>query len=191
MAVILPDLRLIEMATLDHSLLKDLSLRAPGTWNHSMVMGMMVEAAAENVGANSVIARVGAYFHDIGKMTKPLYFVENQFGEENRHDKLSPSMSALIIRSHVKEGIELARERKIPKVIEDMIPQHHGTSIIEYFYDKAVKEAEETGEEVDKNLYTYPGPKPQTKEAGILMLADGIEAAVRTLSEPSHDRFRG
>lgn len=188
------DLRLIEMATLDHPLLKDLSIQAPGTWNHSMVMGMMVESAADSIGANAVVARVGAYFHDIGKMTKPLYFVENQLHDENRHDKLSPSMSSLIIRSHVKEGIELAKQHKLPAIIEDMIPQHHGTSIIEYFYDKARKEAEEAGldpEQVDISLYVYPGPKPQTKEAGILMLADGIEAASRTISEPTLDRIQG
>lgn len=188
------DLRLIEMATLDHPLLKELSIQAPGTWNHSMVMGMMVESAADAVGANPVVTRVGAYFHDIGKMKKPLYFVENQIPGENRHDKLSASMSALIIRSHVKDGVELARKHHLPKVIEDMIPQHHGTSVIEYFYDKACAEAETNGRDpdsVDKSLYTYPGPKPQTKEAGILMLADGIEAASRTLSEPSLDRIQG
>jgi putative nucleotidyltransferase with HDIG domain len=184
------DMRLIEMATLDHPLLKELSIQAPGTWNHSMVIGMMVETAAEAVGANSIVARVGAYFHDIGKSKKPLYFVENQGGEDNRHDKLSPSMSALIIRSHVKDGIELARKHKLPKVIEDMIPEHHGTGFIEYFYDKAVKEAVE-GQEVDQSLYTYPGPKPQTKEAGILMLADGIEAASRTIIDPTLDRIQG
>jgi len=184
------DMRLIEMATLDHPLLKELSVQAPGTWNHSMVIGMMVESAAEAVGANSVAARVGAYFHDIGKSKKPLYFVENQGGDENRHDKLSPSMSALIIRSHVKDGVELARKHKLPQVIEDMIPQHHGTGVIEYFYDKAVKEAGED-QTVDQSLYTYPGPKPQTKEAGILMLADGIEAASRTLTEPNLDRIQG
>jgi hypothetical protein len=117
--------------------------------------------------------------------------VENQFGGENRHDKLSPSMSALIIRSHVKDGLELARKHKLPVVIQDMIAQHHGTSVIEYFYDKAVKEAEVQGEVVDKGHYTYPGPKPQSREAGILMLADGIEAASRTISEPSADRIQG
>ncbi|MCO6431462.1 MAG: HDIG domain-containing protein [Deltaproteobacteria bacterium] len=188
------DMRLIEMATLDHPLLKELSVQAPGTWNHSMVMGMMVESAANAIGANSVVARVGAYFHDIGKTKKPLYFVENQIPGENRHDKLSPSMSALIIRSHVKDGIELARKYKLPRIIEDMIPQHHGTSLIEYFYDKASKEAKEADEnsaEVDTGLYSYPGPRPQTKEAGILMLADGVEAAARTLSDPSHDRIQG
>jgi len=188
------DMRLIEMATLDHPLLKELSIQAPGTWNHSMVMGMMVESAADAIGANTVLARVGAYFHDVGKLRKPLYFVENQFGEENRHDKLSTSMSALIIRSHVKDGIDLARKHGLPEQIVDMIPQHHGTSLIEYFYEKACREIkEEEGEaaEVDRSLYTYPGPKPQTREAGILMLADSIEAAARTLSEPTADRIQG
>ena len=188
------DLRLIEMATLDHPLLKDLSIQAPGTWNHSMVMGMLVEQGANAIGANPVLARVGAYFHDIGKMNKPLYFVENQRPGENRHDKLSTSMSALIIRSHVKDGIELAQEHKLPKAVQDMIPQHHGTSTIEYFYNKACKEAEEAGqdvESVDVSLYSYPGPKPQTREAGLLMLADGIEAAARTLNEPTLDRIQG
>lgn len=188
------DMRLIEMATLDHPLLKELSVQAPGTWNHSMVIGMMVESAASAIGANPVICRVGAYFHDIGKSKKPLYFVENQTPGENRHDKLSPSMSALIIRAHVKDGIDLARRHRLPKIIEDMIPQHHGTSVIDYFYDKARKEAEESGgdpDAVDKALYQYPGPRPQTKEAGLLMLADGIEAAMRTLQEPTQDRIQG
>ena len=188
------DMRLIEMATLDHPLLKDLSVQAPGTWNHSMVIGMMVESAADAIGANPVVCRVGAYFHDVGKTTKPLYFVENQSLGDNRHDKLSPSMSALIIRAHVKEGVELARKHRLPQVIEDLIAQHHGTSMIEYFYEKARKEAEESGNEadsVDKASFSYPGPKPQTREAGLLMLADGIEAATRTLSEPSFDRIQG
>lgn len=188
------DMRLIEMATLDHPLLKELSIQAPGTWNHSMVIGMMVESAAAAIGANPVVCRVGAYFHDIGKSTKPLYFVENQAPGENRHDKLSPSMSALIIRAHVKDGIELAKRYRLPRIIEDMIPQHHGTSVIDYFYDKARKEAEDEGldpESVDRSLYQYPGPRPQTKEAGLLMLADGIEAAARTLSDPTQDRIQG
>ena len=188
------DMRLIEMATIDHPLLKDLSIQAPGTWNHSMVMGMMVEAAADAIGANPVLARVGSYFHDIGKLKKPLYYMENTGGQENRHDKLSPSMSALIIRSHVKDGIELAQEYKLPEAVVDMIPQHHGTARIEYFYDKARKETEENGgdpDSVDESLYRYPGPKPQTREAGILMLADGVEAAARTLAEPTFDRLQG
>lgn len=188
------DVRLLEMATLDHPLLKELSVQAPGTWNHSMVMGMMAESAADAIHANPVLARVGAYFHDIGKVKKPLYFVENQGHGENRHDKLSPSMSALIVRSHVKDGIELAKKHGLPKAIEDMIPQHHGTARIEYFYDKACQEAKEDDSDappVDESLYTYPGPKPQTREAGILMLCDGIEAAARTLSEPNLDRIQG
>lgn len=188
------DMRLIEMATIDHPLLKELSVQVPGTWNHSMVMGMMAEAAADEIGANAVLARVGAYFHDVGKTKKPAYFVENQSGGENRHDKLSTSMSALIIRSHVKDGIELAKKHKLPAAIIDMIPQHHGTSVIGYFYNKACKEAEEAGDdpnEVDISLYSYPGPKPQTREAGILMLADGIEAAARTINEPTLDRIQG
>jgi len=188
------DMRLIEMATLDHPLLKELSIQAPGTWNHSMVIGMMVESAADAIGANPVVCRVGAYFHDVGKITKPLYFVENQSPGDNRHDKLSPSMSALIIRAHVKEGIELSRKHRLPQVIEDLIAQHHGTSMIEFFYEKARKEAEESGndpESVDRASFSYPGPKPQTREAGLLMLADGIEAASRTLSEPSFDRIQG
>jgi putative nucleotidyltransferase with HDIG domain len=159
-----------------------------------MVIGMMVESAANAIGANPVVCRVGAYFHDIGKTTKPLYFVENQAPDDNRHNKLNPSMSALIIRSHVKDGVELARQHKVPQVIVDMIPQHHGTSVIEYFYEKARKEVEELGgdpDEVDRSLYQYPGPKPQTREAGLLMLADGIEAAARTLSDPSQDRIQG
>lgn len=187
------DIRLIEMATLDHPLLKELSIQAPGTWNHSMVIGMMVEAGADAINANPVLARVGSYFHDIGKMKKPLYFVENQTPGDNRHDKLSPSMSALIIRAHVKDGKELAKQHKLPAPLIDMIEQHHGTSVIEYFYEKAKKEAEENEEtvEVDISSYSYPGPKPQTKEAGLLMLADGIEAATRTLKDPSHDKIQG
>lgn len=188
------DMRLIEMATLDHPLLKEISVQAPGTWNHSMVLGMMVESAADAIGANPVVCRVGAYFHDVGKTTKPLYFVENQAPGDNRHDKLSPSMSALIIRAHVKDGIELARKHRLPQVVEDLIAQHHGTSTIEYFYDKARKEAEDGGidpDSVDRSAFSYPGPKPQTREAGILMLGDGIEAAARTLQDPSFDRIQG
>ncbi len=187
------DMRLLEIATLDHPLLKELSIVAPGTWNHSMVLGMMVEAAASEIGANPVLARVGAHFHDIGKVKKPLYFVENQAGGENRHDKLSTSMSALIIRSHVKDGVELARKHNVPEQVVELIMQHHGTSVIEYFYEKALKEAAEAGleTEVDKSLYTYAGPKPQSREAALLMLGDGIEAASRTLSEPTPDRIQG
>jgi putative nucleotidyltransferase with HDIG domain len=188
------DMRLLEIATFDHPLLRQLSVHAPGTWNHSMVVGMMVEAGADAIGANPVLARVGAYFHDIGKVRKPLYFAENQGGAENRHERLSPSMSALIIRAHVRDGIEMAQKHGLPEALIDMIPQHHGTALIEYFYEKARLEAEEKDldpDSVDEEHYRYHGPKPQTKEAGILMLADGTEAAARTISEPSHDRIQG
>jgi len=187
------DISLLEIATLDHPLLKQLSVQAPGTWNHSMVMGMMVESAAQAINANPVLGRVACYYHDVGKSKNPLYFIENQGRGENRHDKLSPSMSALIIKAHVKDGIKMAEEARLPQAIIDMIPQHHGTSLIEYFYDKACKEAAEanSGKEVDETVYRYPGPRPQTKEAGIIMLADGIEAACRTISEPTMDRIQG
>jgi putative nucleotidyltransferase with HDIG domain len=186
------NLRLMEMSMLDNPLLKNLSIQAPGTWNHSMVVGMMVEAAADAADANPVLARVGAYFHDIGKVNKPLYFVENQFGGENKHDKLSPSMSALIIKSHVKDGIEMAREHKVPQAIIDLIEQHHGTSMIDYFYERAVEDAKEAGDEteVDESIFTYPGPKPQSTEAGILMLADVIEASSRSLPDFTPDRIQ-
>lgn len=183
------DIKLLELASLDHPLLRDLSLQAPGTWNHSMVMGQMAEAASEAIGANPLLARVGAFYHDIGKSKKPAYFVENQTGE-NRHDKLTPSMSALIIKAHVKDGMEMAEEHRLPKAVADFIPQHHGQSLIEYFYVKALKDAAE-GEEVDESHYRYPGPRPQTKEAGILMLADSIEASSRTLSDPSPAKIQG
>ena len=155
-----------------------------------MVMGQMSEAAAEEIGADALLARVGAYYHDIGKTKKAEYFVENQSGKENKHDKLAPSMSALIILSHVKDGVVLAREHRLPPALIDFIPQHHGTSLIEYFYDKALKEAEE-GEGVDENSFRYHGPKPQTREAGILMLADGVEAAARTLADPTPPKIQG
>ncbi|MCB0324425.1 MAG: HDIG domain-containing protein [Bdellovibrionales bacterium] len=183
------DIKLLELASLDHPLLRELSVQAPGTWNHSMVMGQMAEAAAEAIGANPLLARVGAYYHDVGKAKKPAYFVENQT-RENRHDKLTPSMSALIIRTHVKDGVEMAEKHGLPRPIIDFIPQHHGTALIEYFYDKALSEAPE-GEDVDESHYRYPGPKPQTREAGILMLADGVEASSRTLVDPSPAKIQG
>ena len=183
------DIKLLELASLDRPLLRDLSVQAPGTWNHSMVIGQMGEAAADAIGANGLLVRVGAYYHDIGKMRKPAYFVENQQGE-NRHDKLTPSMSALIIKAHVKDGLEMAREHKLPEPILELIPQHHGTSLISYFYTKALKEADPDSV-VDDTHYRYPGPKPQSKEAGILMLADAVEASSRTLSDPTPAKLQG
>ena len=184
------DIKLLELASLHRPLLRELSVRAPGTWNHSIIMGQMGQVAADSIGANSLLTRVGAYYHDVGKIKKPDYFVENQSGKENKHDKLTPSMSALIIKAHVKDGIEMARKDRLPKAIIDFIPQHHGTSLIEFFYDKAKAEAEEE-DEVAETHYRYGGPKPQSKEAGILMLADQVEASSRTLSDPTPAKIQG
>jgi len=184
------DMKLLELASLDRPLLRELSVQAPGTWNHSVVMGQMAEAAAKAIEAKSLLSRVGAYYHDVGKMKNPAYFIENQTSKENRHDKLAPSMSALIIKAHVKNGVELAEQHKLPRPLVDFIREHHGTSLIEYFYDKALKEAEED-ENVDESHYRYAGPRPQTKESGILMLADGVEAASRTLSDPTPAKIQG
>lgn len=184
------NIRLLELARLDHPLLKELSMRAPGTYHHSLIIGSLVEAAAEVVHANPLLARVSAYYHDIGKSKKPLYFVENQRGE-NRHERLTPTMSALILISHVKEGVELARQHKLGKEIIDVIKEHHGTSLITYFYNKA-KEMEDPGlHEVDEKDFRYPGPKPQTKEAGLVMLADAVEAACKTIQDPTPAKIQG
>jgi putative nucleotidyltransferase with HDIG domain len=188
------DLTLIELGHFNHPLLKLLSEKAPGTYHHSMSMANLAEAAAATVGANEVLARVGAYFHDIGKVEKPTYFVENQKGTRNRHDKLAPRMSSLIIQNHVKKGISLAREHNLPEEVVDFIPQHHGTTRIDYFYRKAMMLAENSDDEtkideINENDYRYPGPKPQTRETGILMLADSIEAAARTLEDPSPQKL--
>ncbi len=183
------DMKLLELASLDRPLLRELSVQAPGTWNHSVVMGQMTEGAAKAIGANSLLCRVGAYYHDVGKMKNPGYFIENQTSR-NRHDKLAPSMSALIIKAHVKNGVELANLHKLPRPLVDFIKEHHGTSKIEYFYEKALKDALED-EIVDDSHYRYSGPRPQTKESGILMLADGVEAASRTLSDPTPAKIQG
>ena len=178
------DSRLLELASGDHPLLKKLSLLAPGTYHHSVILGNLAEAAAEAIGANPLMARVMALYHDIGKMQKPHYFVENQHAE-NRHENLSPTMSTKVIMAHVKDGVELAKKYKLGGPIMDGITQHQGTTLLQYFYNKAVKEAAKRGETVREEDFRYPGPKPQTKEAGILMLADSVEAAPRTLKNPS------
>jgi putative nucleotidyltransferase with HDIG domain len=188
---ILTDVRLLELSNLNNPLLRRLAVEAPGSYNHSVIVGTLAEAAAEAIGANALFCRVAAYYHDVGKMLKPSYFIENQREGNNRHDRLSPHMSALVIASHVKEGYELARSYGLPQPVLDIIPQHHGTRKINYFYQKALQsESEETGlvQEAD---YRYPGPKPQTKEAAIFMLSDSIEAAARTLEDPSPARFKG
>ncbi|MBC8019003.1 MAG: HDIG domain-containing protein [Verrucomicrobia bacterium] len=185
------DIKLLELANLNSPLLRDLMIKAPGTYHHSVVVGNLVEAAAESINANPLLARVAAYYHDIGKASKPLYFIENQGGEENRHDKLTPSMSALILISHIKEGAELAREKHLGQPIIDIIRQHHGTGLIKIFYERAKTQAETHGKTVEEKDFRYPGPKPQTREAGIVMLADCVEAASRSLSNPTPDRIQG
>lgn len=193
-AKVTTDLTLIELAHFNHPLLKMLSEKAPGTYHHSMTMASLAEAAAAAVGANEVLARVGALFHDIGKVEKPQYFVENQKGTRNRHDKLAPRMSSLIIQNHVKKGIMLGREHHLPEEVIDFIPQHHGTTRIDFFYRKALNLAEHSDDEtkideINEQDYRYAGPKPQTKETGILMLADSIEAAARSLDDPSPQKL--
>jgi putative nucleotidyltransferase with HDIG domain len=179
------DLTLLELSDFNTPLLRELSARAPGTFHHSMLLGNLAEAAAEATGANAILARVGAYYHDIGKMTKPEYFVENQIGSHSKHTRLRPRMSALIIAAHVKEGVEMARVSGLPERVIEFIPEHHGTTRIAYFYDKAVRQAERkgTGETIQEEDFRYPGPKPRTKETGIVMLADSVEASTRSLGE--------
>lgn len=185
------DLTLLELANLNNPLLKELVVSAPGTYHHAMMLGSMVDAAAEAIGANPVLARVGAYYHDIGKGKNPQYFAENQKGE-NPHDKLAPSMSALIIRRHVTDGIKMAKSAGIPQPIMDMIPMHHGTRLMSYFWHKAKENAERAGEPAPSELeYRHIGPKPRFREAALLMIADSVEAAARTLPDPNPDRFRG
>jgi putative nucleotidyltransferase with HDIG domain len=184
------DLTLLELAQYNHPLLRMLAERAPGTYHHSITIAGLAEAGAAAVDANEVLARVGAYFHDIGKLVKPTYFVENQKGARNRHDKLAPRMSSLIIASHVKDGVALAREYRLPEEVIDFIPMHHGTTRIDFFYNKALQLAQNSSDEtkideINEQDYRYPGPKPQTKETGIMMLADAIEAAIRSIDDPT------
>ncbi|MBF0195395.1 MAG: HDIG domain-containing protein [Magnetococcales bacterium] len=178
------DSRLLELASGDHPLVKELSLRSPGTYHHSVMMGNLAEAAAESIQANPLLARVMALYHDIGKMKQPHYFVENQSGN-NRHDNLLPSMSSKVIMSHVKYGIELAQTHKLGGPILEAIMTHHGTSTLQYFYNRALNQAAKKGETVEIEDYRYHGPKPCSKEAGILMVADSVEAAARSLNNPS------
>ena len=183
------DITLLELANLDRPILRRLMLEAPGTYHHSMVVGSLVEAAATEIGANPILAKVCGYYHDIGKLKQPLYFIENQSYGRNKHDKLAPSMSALILIAHVKNGVEIAREHKLGQVIIDTTQQHHGTSLISYFYEKAktVKGADA----VNIDDFRYPGPRHQTREAGLVMLADVVEAASRTLENPTPSRIQG
>jgi putative nucleotidyltransferase with HDIG domain len=187
------DVKLLELANREQSVLRELELRAPGTYHHSMMVGHLAEKAAEAIGANALLAKVAGYYHDIGKMRRPQFFVENVTitQGENRHEKLSPSMSARIIQAHVKDGVELAEKHKLALPILRGIMEHHGTSVIRFFYEKAKEIADpEKGDLVAEHDYRYPGPKPQTREAGILMLADSVEAASRTLVDTSPARVQ-
>lgn len=178
--------RLMELMNLEQPLLQDLMMTIPGTYHHSLVVSNLVEAGASAVGANSLLCKVGALYHDIGKLSRPDYFVENQFGGPNPHDKLSPAMSALILCAHVKQGTELAEEHKLGREIIDIIAQHHGTRTILFFFQKAL----DMGENPRPEDYSYPGPRPQTKEAAIVMMADAVEASSRTLVDPTPARIR-
>jgi putative nucleotidyltransferase with HDIG domain len=185
------DLSLLELGDVAHPLLQELVRRAPGTYNHSINVASIAQAAAESIGANGLLVRVGAYFHDIGKMLKPQYFVENQSGG-NRHESLVPAMSTLVIIAHVKDGADLARQHNLPDSIIDFILQHHGTTLVEFFYHRAnklQKESDPDAEDIDEVGYRYPGPKPQTKEAAVLMLADAVESAGRALVDPTPARI--
>ena len=185
------DMKLMELANLNQPALKDMILKAPGSYHHSVLVGSLAEAAAEEIGANPLLARVAATYHDIGKMTKPEYFVENQESRDNRHEKLSPSMSALILASHVKDGAEVAKDHRLPRRVVDIIRQHHGTRLITFFYSKAKEMADPSVQTVDERDFRYPGPKPQSREAALIMLADAVEAASKVLTEPTPARIRG
>jgi putative nucleotidyltransferase with HDIG domain len=186
------DISLLELGDVQHPLLQELVRRAPGTYNHSINVASIAETAAEAIGANGLLVRVGAYFHDIGKMLKPSYFVENQGPDGNRHETLQPAMSTLVIIAHVKDGADLARRHHLPQSIIDFIEQHHGTTLVEYFYRREAQrlaERDPDAGELDETTFRYPGPKPQTKEAGVLMVADVVESASRALVDPTPARI--
>ena len=185
------DLKLLELANLNHPALKELVLQAPGTYHHSIIMGTLVEAAAEAIGANPLLARSCAYYHDIGKGRNPLYFGENQKGQ-NPHDRLEPLASATIIKRHVTDGLEMAKQYKLPIKVADAIPQHHGTRLVGYFAHKHRSEAEARGVKLsdDDTRFRYPGPIPQFREAALVMIADACEAASRSMKDPTADELR-
>ncbi len=179
-------LKLLDLSNLNEPLLQELTRKAPGTYQHSMMVANLAEQAAREIGADALLCRVGAYYHDIGKMKRPRFFIENQMGLENPHDKLAPSLSTKIILSHVKDGLEMGRQANLPDVILDFIAQHHGTSLVSYFYHQARSRSSEPVYEDD---FRYPGPKPQNRESAVLLLCDGLEAAARTLSNPTPEKI--
>ena len=181
------DISLLELLDMEQPLMKNLMITAPGTYHHSVIVGNLVESAAEAVGVNPLLARVSSYYHDIGKIKMPEYFVENQSNSLSKHEKLTPHMSGMIISSHVKEGVELANQHKLPQPIIDIIEQHHGTSLMTFFYQKAKGQRDEN--EPSEEEYKYPGPKPQTRVAALVMMADAVEAASKVLNDPTPARI--
>jgi len=184
------DIKLLELANLNQPIFQKMIMEAPGTYHHSIIVASLVETAAEVIGANPLLAKVSAYYHDIGKIKKPLYFIENQQNGENKHIKLSPKMSSLIITTHVKEGCELASKAKLGTQITNIIREHHGTSLVSYFYEKAKKDRDPSIRSLPESDFRYAGPKPQSKEAGLVLLGDVIEASSRTLSNPTPARIK-
>jgi hypothetical protein len=178
------NIKLLELADFNNPLLNRLMLEAPGTYHHSLIVGNLSEAASKAVGANSLLARVGAYYHDIGKLQKPDYFTENQ-GRFNAHETLAPNISKMVIINHVKEGVELAKKYRLNARLIDFIQQHHGKSLVYFFYHRALENLEEDQPEIAEEVFRYPGPKPNTKETAVVLLADSVEAATRTLNQPS------
>lgn len=181
-------LKLLELSNPNSPLLRKLLMESPGTYHHSMLVANLAEMAAEEVGANPVVTRIGAYYHDVGKTSRPYFFKENQIGNENPHDKITAALSARIIISHVKDGVELAKEYKLPKVIQDIIAEHHGTTFVRYFYITEKNNSDDP-DSINEDDYKYPGPIPSTKESGIIMLADSVEAAVRSITEPTSEKI--
>lgn len=185
------DIKLLELGSLNQPVLKRLILEAPGTYHHSFLVGNLVESAAESIGANPLLARVAALYHDLGKLKNPPYFAENQRRGENRHDKLLPTMSALIIKAHVRDSVRFAEDSGLGRELIDIIEQHHGTTLIQYFYRRALEQHDGSGAPPPESDFRYPGPKPQTREAGLVLLADSVEAAVRSIPEKSPSRIQG
>jgi putative nucleotidyltransferase with HDIG domain len=183
-------MKLLELSNADNPLLRELAIRTPGTNHHSFMVGLLAEEAAKAIGANALLARTGCLYHDVGKLAAPNMYIENQKGGPNPHDKVSPLDSVRIITGHVRRGVRMAVEADLPQQIIDFIPQHHGTRVLAYFYHKAKAQAEARGETVNIDDFRYPGPKPQTREAVILMLADGAEASVRSLDEQTPENVR-
>jgi putative nucleotidyltransferase with HDIG domain len=181
--------KLVELSNPNQPLLKRLLMETPGTYHHSIMVSNLAEGAADAVGADALLARVGSYYHDIGKIKRPYFFIENQLHQDNPHDKLAPSLSTLIITAHVKDGLELAREYRLPEILRQFIEEHHGTSLVSYFYGKAMENASK--DNLEDEDFRYEGPKPQTKETAIVMLADSVEAGVRAMGKVHPGRIEG